>query len=1184
MPVPYKVKFDENGTICPRSITELRRKPECGVYFIEDKPFEPQNKFPLPKSKIQISDVPGSLPKLPNIPEGIIPKTEAPITSKDTPFDNLELLPQDNPLIYKASSLHLINSNSSNLFDRLPNEEGIELPDVVRTYPHQDNDRVVNLDYPDLIRLDSNLPEADPRDTEFIEQQIRQLQRKIAVSEHQNVRTEFEEFKRLQPAEQELFPLTQKSEELVILEEADKIITKTRTNLTEPQVTKLAEELAKRGIAPDRTISVLTELEMFDPSLETAIKGMPTKERALMRKIHETMKEANLPRDTNLLPQATPDIDITPDTGLLSRVQQEFGYYGRRANRLVIKTQELLEPDDVEEEMIFERLPANELTLTEKINQGQKELREKIVRGGKRLFAQEYKPLKLQEPADIDISIEMEQPTIKLRVTEQVPPRIEGLDDIPLNVLDKPLATRGSRPKLTFAERISAPRVSDIATSGLHQVSGLGIGLGVSALLGKTGMNKYTNAALSGGMGDAGGRILANMAENLAIKTGLSETEAVALTGKSLLKGGLEGGALAVGTLPIDIALNNAFRKRGMTHTQANMTSTGLVGGGTIAGIGVFGVANAPESFGTSLILSGIAISALEVVAFLTGQTEDKAIENKNNVNVARSKLIDTLPKFNYHIQEALNSFKDKNSLGMKDDDWNEWIGEHTAMFKDRPSVYHRKEKEDKSGLSKEDKEKLNKYFTKYMMNKIVKNACENVSECSPDLKKLDRGELTNEEKEFLDSKTDKIWEKQADLQVNSVMKNVEYQQVRIKEAKTFLINNWNNNKKLPKDLDPYWLQTAKEDPEFDAAFKNAIKLDAQKSVVDAYLKDQTTLEELPENIQRAAQYDKSFGYYINTFYNDMRHTAGKLNVSVNQLIELQKLSGDEQKQKYRNFQFDDAKTNKNLVADARDISKEEDAVREAGYYDIDQAYLMTDPTAINLWKPTDSQILQAHSAGMTLQMYVNYMGELAKGKVGDYNKLPIYSQQVIRSSGILDFSHFQDELQLAGYDKQMYTYDPDTLKITLNPNVSNLPIPETQNKFISSFTPKRLLKARQEISDLVIGLDHQNQNLIDTYNSKLHQQLSGYGENYDKMVASINDERSYQGINTLLHYDVENMYNKYKMEFKPINVVEKEPNTLTGDQATKTQLANPPDTGSIPEPRKDYLNEYGEISQDITG
>jgi hypothetical protein len=1202
MPVPYKVKFDDSGTICPRSIIQLREKPECGVYFIQDKPFIPHNKFPLPKG-FEIKDIEDTeLPKVPTIDKGIIPRTRALKSLKNTKFEP-ELLPQDETLGYVASRRQF----KPNIYERLPTVGEIELPDVARTYEHQENDRVVNVDdviqnidrvAPTMIRdlmITDPLEEfpavlPDPRDTELMETQIRQVQRKIAVSEHENIRKEFESNKakgkrrvQVEPVEQELLPIEPKSEELVILEEAEKIINKTKTNLTEKEVNIIAKELASRGIPPNRVIEVLSELELFDPALETAIRGMPTKERALMRRIHETIKESSLPRDTNLLPRATEDIDITPDTGLLSRVQQEFGYYGRRANRLVIKTQELLEPDEIEEEMIFEKLPASELTLKEKIQQGQSELREQIVKGGKRLFAQEYKPLKLEEPLDIDI--QMEEPTdIRLRVSEPIQPKIEGLGDIPLAPLDRPLAVRGAKPKLSFAERISAPRVADVALGAAHPLGGIGIGLGVSALLGETGVDKYTNAALSGAMGDAGGRILSNVAENLAVKTGIKAGEVAGLTGKTLLKGSLEGGLISLATLPIDMALNNALRKRGLSHTQANMTSTGIVGGGTIATLGTFGVVNAPETGGATLLLAGLAIGALELIAFITGQSEDKEIENRNNIAIARSKLIDTLPKYNYNLKNALEAFKDKNSLGMKEDDWEDWSAEHNAMFKDRPSQYHRKEKKDKSGLSDQDKEKINKYFTKYMLNNLIKKTCASTDTCSPELTKLDKGELTNEEKEFLDNKTDKMWEKQADLQVNTTMKQLEYQQIRIKEAKTFIINNWDNEKKLPKDLDPYWLQTAKEDPEFEPAFRNAVKLQAQKIAVDAYLKDQTTLEQLPANIQRAAQYDKGFGYYINMFYNDMRHTAGKLNVSVPQLIELQKLSGSEQKNKYREFQFDDAKKNKVLVSEARDITKEEDAVRDAGYYDIDQAYLETDPTAIGLWKPSDSQILQAHSAGMTLQQYVNYMHELAKGKVGDYNKLPQYSKEVIRSSGILDFSHFQDELQIAGYNPNLYSYNPETLKITLNPNISNQQIPETQNKFISSFTPKRILKARQEIADLAHGLDHQNQNLIDTYNAKLHEQLSGYGKNYDKMVASINDERSYQGINTLLHYDVEGQYNKYKMEFKPVNIVQKDPTTLNSNEATENQLANTPNTGSIPEPQKDYLNEYGEIREDITG
>jgi hypothetical protein len=56
------------------------------------------------------------------------------------------------------------------------------------------------------------------------------------------------------------------------------------------------------------------------------------------------------------------------------------------------------------------------------------------------------------------------------------------------------------------------------------------------------------------------------------------------------------------------------------------------------------------------------------------------------------------------------------------------------------------------------------------------------------------------------------------------------------------------------------------------------------------------------------------------------------------------------------------------LFLKLKKYASEEDQVSESGFYDIDQAFLETDPTAINTWHPTDSQILQAHSAGMTLQ------------------------------------------------------------------------------------------------------------------------------------------------------------------------------------------------------------------------
>ena len=36
-----KVKFDDDGTQCKRDINYLRRNPQCGFIFIQDKPFQP---------------------------------------------------------------------------------------------------------------------------------------------------------------------------------------------------------------------------------------------------------------------------------------------------------------------------------------------------------------------------------------------------------------------------------------------------------------------------------------------------------------------------------------------------------------------------------------------------------------------------------------------------------------------------------------------------------------------------------------------------------------------------------------------------------------------------------------------------------------------------------------------------------------------------------------------------------------------------------------------------------------------------------------------------------------------------------------------------------------------------------------------------------------------------------------
>jgi len=1068
-------------------------------------------------------------------------------------------------------------------------------------------------------------------DTEITEDRIQQLKRTMPPDTHEKINTLKREPNKV--VEQELFPLTPVSEEMEILKSINKYVRKGRNEISQRELDTIIKDLTGRNIKTERIMEVVDKYNAFDPAFEKAIGSVAdSQERAFLRRIkavrtmiqeepklltaekqvsYGTFEDSNLiPKDVQQPPLGSgTDTPLTEGDTTRSRrftLSQEASYYARRAKNL-LPSQDYTDPMfDVAEDITFERLKASETAQSELGRRLQLEalgVREKMVKAGKRLFAQEYAPVSLEEPVSFEMS---DAGAMKLRLPE-TSNTIQGLRDIPLDPFSDTISSR-KLTKLSFAERISAPRLTDVATGGVGAVGGLAIGFGVSQLLDQAKVNKYLNATLSGASADVGGRIITYGAERAALSAGFRTAEVAALTGSTLARGMAEGGVIGLATMPVDMLLNSSLRNAGLSHTASNMISSGVVGTGTIAAIWATGAAGAPESFGASLAVAALSVGALELIAFLTGQSADREIDKHNTINNTRAEFIKTLPDYDYDYITALNNFKDIENLGRKEKDWSSWSNNLNNVFTKYPKetteenklnkviipkdvkseiarleatgrrVDARRAKElrnqiteqpDESGLSVDDKLAMQKYFQKYMIHNIIKKVCSG-KECSSELLSQDTGELTDEEVAFLNSKTDRAWQSQADMQVDYSIVEMNYTQKRVQEAKQVLINNWEKNRRLPEQLDDKnILKIANLDPNFKDAFDNAVKLDAQREVVNAYMTNQTKMENLPENIQKAANYDKEFYYMIHVYYQDIEHTAGKMNLSVPQLIELQGLPEDKQNETYRKFQFNYAKMDDKTVGEAIAISKEEDTVREAGYYDIDQAYLTTDPTAISIWKPTDSQILQAHSAGMTLQQYVNYMHELSKGKTGDFSKLPDYDPQNIKASGILDFSHFQDELQMGGYDKNMYMYNPDTLSITLNPNVSNVPIPSTQNHFVSTYTPENILKMRQETADLIHGLDQQNQNIVDTYNTQLREQLSVFGKNYNKQVASINDNRSYHGINNLLVFDENLAYEKQHLEFKPATISSNVP-VHSGDKATQRQLADQPETGTIPSIIKD--------------
>jgi hypothetical protein len=1050
---------------------------------------------------------------------------------------------------------------------------------------------------PDPRELDE-FPDAGPvrprgsTEEELIDTQIEQLTRNSTREDARQIEASLREGAsrgraNARPIEEEgteLFPITPDSEELVFLREVDRILPVGETELTVNQAATITRELQSRGISQERIESLLLMYEAYDPALASAVAGSsrPRQEEALMRRLKMGIR--GIPRpDSNLLPQTQQSIELRPDTPLTrgrtdiargrSRLEK---FYDRAAGRL---------PEDVR--TMAARAKTSVQAFNETIRTRSSDALQQLSASRTRMFGQSYAGIRETATELRGGSIELQQvPEGNINIRPPATEDVTGIRQGDLQAIDfDPLGAEygesfipATRPKLTYAQRLNRARLGAVSReAGVGSVGATGgilIGFGVAQLMGKAGVtNNYEIAAAAGAAGGAGARIL-TMAGSRALTRG-AETAAVdAVTysairgGTSILRGAAEGAFVGLALMPVDKMLNDNFVNHGKTHVYANLASGGIVGGtaAALTTIGLVAAGAAPETLGASLVVGGIALGVTSAIGYFTGRDQDKkeeeirkakkARDEMNSTNAARQKLLETLPDYDYNFDKALNAYADKDSLGIDNNTWDTFSSNTGSMFVAKPNNKPPPTPTSGDAPTGEQK-KINDLFNQYITHELIGRVCTDDGGCE-ELKTHDQGELTPSEVKFLNDKTGSIWQGQADMQVEMSVQALQYTRQRIGAAQLEMLTAWNDQRRIENQLDPYVVETAYLDPTFKQRYDLAVKLDAEQDVVDAYQINQTRFEELPKNIRDMANMDPDFDNMIHQYYKSMETTAGQLSVSVPQLIELQKLEGEAQKDKYQEFQFDDIKQDAVVVAQAQEIAKEEDQVREAGFYDIDQAFLETDPTAISTWHPSDSQILQAHSAGMNLQEYVEYMHQLAMGEAGDYTKLPKYTDEQLRASGLLDYSHFQDELQMANYRKDLYLYNPETRQFTLNPNVTNSAIPSTQQTFISRYTPRYLLQARQEYADMVHGLNEKNQNEVDNFNNNLMRELSSYGKHYDSIVSEINDERLYEGRSDLLFYDVGNIYNQNRIEFSALSdKLSDAPsvNVINQDEATGRQL-----------------------------
>ena len=761
----------------------------------------------------------------------------------------------------------------------------------------------------------------------------------------------------------------------------------------------------------------------------------------------------------------------------------------------------------------------------------------------------------------------------------------EGLDFEPFRDVDVDVPAGTERPSLSFRQRlaVAGKSFSDIPNQPVGEsLVGGGAGMlgafGLSALLSKAGVNPYANSAISGAFGDTTGRVSAMVGNQIyqrlsstgasAVGEAFTETAGqVALrAGTSLLRGGLEGAGIGLVTLPLDMLMNNALVNAGMSHAGSNVVSgvaTGAVATGVIGGITL---ATAPETLGLSLVVGGIATGISALIGFFTGKAEDDKIVQarnaQNNKIGTRENLIESLPQHNYNFDEALsamqrndpNSYKD---LRVDSDDFKTFKTAMEATFTARPHSVPAPPAKKETG----DAKRVNDLFSQAVMHDLIDKVCQaSGGDCS-DLRKRQPKALTKDDTDFLNKQTNQTWETSVGLLVEQSFQEMNYTQVRIKNSQEFLLNQWNKNKVPAKNLDKYYSDTAFIDPKFKTAYMTNIKNDAQNLVVQAYYNNQTKLSQMNPNIIYASTLDPNFAGTMNTFYSAMEQGANNLQISVAQLITLQSTAPADQPRLYENMQFDRVKGDTQVVDDARQLAQEQDKVRRADYYDIDSGFLDTaDPTSISKWKPTDSQILQANQAGMSLNEYVSYIHQLSLGEAGDFKKIKTYTPEQELFDKQTDFSHFQDELQMAGYEPSLYMQDKDG-NIVINPSVSSIPNLDKANEYISQFEPAYVTQARHEYSNMVHNLNEKNQAEVDDYNADVRRQLSVFGNNYDEMVAGQNDyiARNALTATPLLVFNQADYLNTYLIDYNPISDTfpkgkppdPTQPVTTTGGQTT---------------------------------
>jgi hypothetical protein len=493
------VKFDDDGTQCKRDIEYLRRHPECGIPFIQDKPFKPDNpkhKFRPYDRNFNIDILDRAIPSDPNIPPaqpiGKPPKIGEAVGGP--PFGN-EYLPQDYTNRYDLAGRRILedipHGNSvdeyvTNKIVNFFNKSGYGVLPIIGndTYRHQEPKQKIM------------------SDVELMELQIRNVRNKTTLPKPRQPLPEI--------PNSELIVLDPEVEEAVVIQQAERFVRTGRPEISMREAEQIADFFIQKNISRERTMEILKENNLYDEEFELNLQKIPDPdERAAIRRlramriIREQQRARGIrpigeveledfgagvgirneappptrqtrirpladprdtefteqvrPRDTNLLPERLQEIDLREDTPLTGASDRS------RVEKAIDKVAGKL-PEELRS--IYKSAQRNAEAFNENVRTRSLEAIQRVRSTTTRVFGQRYSGIRetALELRGGDIELVAPEGNINIRqpATEDItgvrPGDLQALDFNPLGADYQETFVGETRPTLNYAERLQQTR------------------------------------------------------------------------------------------------------------------------------------------------------------------------------------------------------------------------------------------------------------------------------------------------------------------------------------------------------------------------------------------------------------------------------------------------------------------------------------------------------------------------------------------------------------------------------------------------------------------------------------------------------------------------------------------------------------------------------------------------------